>query len=420
VKRLTCLTFGVLLAWMLTSCGTPTPLPASTPIPESREGMINPGDEVNGMVFTPIDEMDWDISLASLCDFESMEETDRSNTVSCFALPGGRVFFGNCWGIAYDTPQEADELWKKMKIDVTFDGQVVNSPSFGLQDIEPSAPDERHIRIWNLMVENIAPGTHTIECEWEDEDESGATTYHFTVSDQAETFPTLSAKVTPRIQFYTSEEANLDYVLYIPGEYGVDPVQKWPLLLYLHGMDRVNTSVHVLRNDYPLNTLADQDDFPFIVVAPQGTGEYEFWATDEMVGSIMALLDEIQGVLAVDSHRIYLTGVSAGGNGTWEIGMRHPERFAAMVPVMGYYGWPPSVPENICALAGIPVWAFHGAKDELIPLDAEQSLVDALKACGGDVQFTVFPDAGHGLDVQQVYTSQLYTWLLAQTLEGGD
>jgi predicted peptidase len=296
-------------------------------------------------------------------------------------------------------------------------GQLVNSPSFGFQDIEPSEPGEKYIRIWNLMVENIIPGTHTIECKWEDEDESGATTYNFTVSDQPETFPTLSAQAPLRINPYTSEKANIDYLLYIPGEYGMDPQRKWPLLLYLHGMDRVNTSVKVLRNDYPLNTLADQDDFPFIVVAPQGTGEYEFWATDEMVSSIMALLDEIQGVLSVDPNRTYLTGVSAGGNGTWEIGLRRPDRFGALVPVMGYYGWPTTVPENICDLADVPIWAFHGAKDDLIPLDAEQGLVDALEACGGDVQFTVFPDAGHDLAAQRVYTSELYTWLLSQTLK---
>jgi len=99
------------------------------------------------------------------------------------------------------------------------------------------------------------------------------------------------------------------------------------------------------------------------------------------------------------------------------IGLRHPDRFAALVPVMGYYVWPFEVPENICDLVEVPVWAFHGAKDELIPLDEEQSIVDALETCGGDVQFTVFPDAGHDLDIQRVYTSELYTWLLEQTLK---
>jgi predicted esterase len=405
----------LLVAWLLASCGTPTSLPPLTPIPEPGDGMINLGDEIDGMLFTTADEVDWDTSLALLCDFESKEETDTSTTVPCVASPGGQIFFGNCWGIAFDTPEEADAHWEKMRIEVTFDGQVVNTPSFGFLDVPPSEPGEQNLRIWNVMVENVTPGTHTIECRWEDEGESGASTFKVTVSDQSETFPTLSATVTPRMQFYTSEGAGLNYILYTPDEYGVDAQRKWPLLLYLHGMSRVNTSVNVLQNDYPLNTLADQGDFPFIVVAPEGTGEYEFWATDEMVSVIMTLLDQVQAVLAVDSSRIYLTGVSAGGNGTWEIGVRHPKRFAALAPIMGYYGWPTTVPEDICDLADVPVWAFHGAKDELIPLEAEQELVDALEACGGDVQFTVFPDAGHGFDVQRVYTSELYAWLLAQT-----
>jgi predicted peptidase len=258
---------------------------------------------------------------------------------------------------------------------------------------------------------------HIVECK---EEENGVTytgDFVFTVSDQPETFPALSAEAPHRIHPYTSEKANLNYLLYIPGEYGVDPERKWPLLVYLHGMDRVNKSVTLLQNDYPLSTLTNQDYFPFIVVAPQGTGEYEFWATDEMVNSIMTLLDEVQGILLVDPNRIYLTGVSAGGNGTWSIGVRHPERFAAMVSVMGYYGWPPTMPENICDLADVPVRAFHGAKDELIPLDAEQKLVDALQACGGDVQITIFPDVGHDLKSEQVYTPELYKWLLEQSLK---
>jgi predicted esterase len=414
MKRLTCLTFEMLLACMLASCGAPTSMPPPTPISELVAGMINPGDEIDGMLFTTTDDIDWDISLAFLCDFSSWD--DSSNRAApCFTLPGSSVFFGNYSGVGYDTPEEAVEEWRKVGSEVTFDGQPLNLPAFGHIEFELDDMEWKYAQVWNLMVENITPGTHTIQTVWEDAEASENNTYVFTVSDKPETFPAVSAEAPHRLNPYTSEKAHLNYLLYLPGEYGVDPGRTWPLLIYLHGMDRVNTSVDVLRNDYPLNTLADQDDFPFVVLAPQGTGEHEFWATDEMVTSIMTLLDEVQSVLAVDANRIYLTGVSAGGNGTWSIGVRHPERFAAMVSVMGYYGWPPTVPGSICDLADIPVWAFHGAKDELIPLEAEQSLVDALRACGGDVQFTVFPDVGHEVDAQQIYTSELYTWLLSQT-----
>jgi len=85
-------------------------------------------------------------------------------------------------------------------------------------------------------------------------------------------------------------------------------------------------------------------------------------------------------------------------------------RLAGLDPMVGYYGWPPTVPENICNLPTTPVWTFHGAEDEQIPLEAEQKLVDALKSCGGDVQFAIFSDVGHDLDAKKVYPSELYEW----------
>jgi predicted esterase len=385
--------------------------------PKNAGGMINPSDEINGMVFTTADEIDWDLSLAFLCDFELIEETDASPTIACFASPGSSVFFGNFSGIPYDNIMEADEPWKEIKSEVTFDGQNLNLPAFGYMEIELNEAEWKYARIWNLMVDNISLGIHTIQTVWEDGDETQTNTYVFTVAEKPETFPTLSTEAISGPQFHTSEIANINYILYIPSNYGENSAQKWPVLIYLHGMDRVNTSVEVLKNDYPLNALDDQDDFPFIVVAPLGTGEYEFWATEEMVNSIMALLDEIETMLSVDANRIYLTGGSAGGNGTWTIGVRHPERFAALVSFMGYYGWPPSVPENICDLVDVPVQVFHGANDELIPLDAEQKLVDALIACGGNVQFIVFPNAGHDIEAERVYTPELYQWLLEQTIK---
>ena len=131
----------------------------------------------------------------------------------------------------------------------------------------------------------------------------------------------------------------------------------------------------------------------------------------------MQLLAEIETILEVDPGRTYLTGESAGGYGVWTIGLRYPDRFAALVPAAGYYNWPFVVPENICDLKDIPVWVFHGAKDDVIPLDAEQMLVDALQDCGGNVQFTVYSDAGHDVDEIVYDTPELFTWLLSQQLE---
>ena len=383
---------------------------------ETKQVMINPGDEIDSMIFTTTDKINWDISLAFSCNVESAQETDTSAKLACVAAPGSSVFFGNCMGIAYNTIEEAQEQWQFFESEVRFDGQLVNLTAFGYIDTDLEGdPENRYLRIWNLMVENISPGTHVVECKQQDNGVTHTGEFVFTVSDQPKTYQTLTVDAPHHLNPYTSEKAKINYLLYLPGEYGENPQKEWPLLIYLHGMDRVNKSVELLQADYPLSMLENQDYFSFIVVAPQGTGEYEFWATDGMISSIMNLLDEIQAILLVDESRIYLTGVSAGGNGAWSIGVRHPERFAALVSFMGYYGWPPSIPENICDLVDVPVWAFHGAKDELIPLDAEQKLVDALKACNGNVQFTVFPDKGHDLEGQEMYTSELYDWLLSNS-----
>jgi poly(3-hydroxybutyrate) depolymerase len=327
------------------------------------------------------------------------------------------VFFGNCIGILFDTQAEVKQTWEALKSEVSFDGQPVNLGAFGFIDTDYPEPEAKYLRMWNLSIENISPGVHTIECWNQEEGVTGSGSYSFTVSEQPETFPSLTSDVNQRIQILSAENSKLNFVLYVPGEYGKDPEREWPLMVVLHGMDRVNKSVTLLQNDFPFDKLANQDYFPMIVVAPQGTGEYEFWAEDEMVQSILDLMDEIQAALQVDPNRIYLTGISAGGNGTWSIGVRHPDRFAALIPVMGYFGWPTSVPENICDLKDVPVRAFHGARDELIPLEAEQKLVDALQACGGEVQMTVYQDIGHDVSMEQVFTPELYQWLLNQSRE---
>jgi predicted peptidase len=98
------------------------------------------------------------------------------------------------------------------------------------------------------------------------------------------------------------------------------------------------------------------------------------------------------------------------------MGLHDPGRFAALAPASGYFGYPFTTPDNICDLKNTPIWAFHGANDEGTPLDAQQQLVDALTACGGKVQFTVYSDAGHDIDVQVYNNQELYTWLFNQHL----
>jgi len=125
--------------------------------------------------------------------------------------------------------------------------------------------------------------------------------------------------------------------------------------------------------------------------------------------ALAALLDEIEGSYAVDPNRIYVTGLSMGGIGTWHLATAYPQRFAAIAPICGYGN-----PSTVCAIRHLPVWAFHGADDEMVPLERGQATVDALRACGGNVMFTVYPGVGHDSWTQTYANPQLYTWLLQQ------
>jgi len=129
----------------------------------------------------------------------------------------------------------------------------------------------------------------------------------------------------------------------------------------------------------------------------------------------MALLDEIQTLFSVDSEHIYLIGDGVGGNGVWTIGLRYPGTFAALVPIGGYYGYPFTVPENICDLKDVPIWAFHGGKDAMVPVEAEQILVDALNACGGNAQITVKPGATINIRYEAYANPELYNWFLSHS-----
>ena len=103
-----------------------------------------------------------------------------------------------------------------------------------------------------------------------------------------------------------------------------------------------------------------------------------------------------------------------GGNGVWTIGLRYPDYFAALAPVAGYFGWPPEVPENICEG---PVWAFHGGRDDIIPVEAGQELVDSLNACGGNAQFSVSQDMKIDVRVKIYAEPELFKWLLFQAMK---
>jgi predicted peptidase len=216
-----------------------------------------------------------------------------------------------------------------------------------------------------------------------------------------------------------SEKAGLNFLLYLPDQYGADADKKWPLLLFLHGSGERGDDLDALKVGGLVEYLKVESDFPFIVVSPQLAGKEVSWSEDDTVESLFTLIEEIQTLYAVDPTRIYLAGFSLGGAGVWEIGLRHPHRFAALMPVSGYYdsssyGKSREVPDHLCDLKETPIWAFHSAEDPVIPLKAQQLLVDALKACDGDVQMTVYPGSRHDITDEVFANPELYDWLMSR------
>jgi len=199
-----------------------------------------------------------------------------------------------------------------------------------------------------------------------------------------------------------------DYYLHLPASYGSDRQKKWPLILFLHGSGERGYDINEVKANGLPHNLDDQPDFPFIVVAPQCPPD-EWWSAFELND----LLDRVEAKYRVDTDRVYLTGLSMGGFGSWDLAIESPERFAAVAPVCGG-----GDPADVARIKDIPVWVFHGAKDQTVPIRRSQEMVDALKKAGGNVKFTIFPDAGHDSWTQAYAMPELYDWLLKQHRDG--
>jgi len=199
-----------------------------------------------------------------------------------------------------------------------------------------------------------------------------------------------------------SGKGQLKYLLHLPKDY--DQKESWPLMLFLHGIGERGENLDRVKLHGPPKLIAAGKEFPFIVVSPQCPGD-RWWKPEDL----SALLDEIVGKYKVDKDRIYVTGLSMGGFGTWSLAAFSPDRFAALVPICGG-----GDPNTAARLAHVPIWVFHGAKDPVVPFKRSEEMVAALKKANGNVKFTVYPEAGHDSWTEAYNNPELYDWLLQQ------
>jgi predicted peptidase len=200
----------------------------------------------------------------------------------------------------------------------------------------------------------------------------------------------------------------LKYLLYLPEGYSnAKSAKSWPLVLFLHGAGESGKDVNKVKVHGPPKLVAGGKEFPFVLVSPQSPGFG--WDVD----ALKALVDEIKHKYRVDPDRVYVTGLSMGGFGTWALAAAYPKEFAAVMPICG--GGEPIWARKI---KDVPAWVFHGAKDPVVPLKRSEEMVNALKKAGGNVRFTVYPDAGHDSWTETYNNPQVYEWLLQQRRHG--
>jgi len=204
-------------------------------------------------------------------------------------------------------------------------------------------------------------------------------------------------------QKLVKDKIEVNYLLFLPKNYGKSD-DKHPVLVFLHGAGESGKDLSkVKKNGPPKLVEKTKKDMPFIVVSPQSPGKG--FAVDNM----NALLDEILAKYKCDPDRVYLTGLSMGGGGTWTWATANPERFAAIVPICGAK----NEPKQAAKLKNVPTWVFHGAKDPTVPLSRSEAMVNAMKEAGCDVKMTVYPNAGHDSWTEAYNNPELYTWLLS-------
>jgi poly(3-hydroxybutyrate) depolymerase len=202
-------------------------------------------------------------------------------------------------------------------------------------------------------------------------------------------------------------EAPRKYPIYVPPQYYLDNEHTWPLIVSLHGSPDVGTDgVSHMQLGLPLYIAGRPKRFPFLAVFPQAQ---TMWFRGKEEIAVFAIIEDVCKNYRVDIDRIYLTGFSMGGFGAWEMGVRRPDLFAAIVPICG--GAPLDFLQN---LVNTPIWAFHGAKDTNVPVNATRQAIARLQSLGGSPQFTEFPQLEHNAWDSAYASPALYRWLLQQ------
>jgi len=191
-----------------------------------------------------------------------------------------------------------------------------------------------------------------------------------------------------------------NYLLYIPDTYNSEKSYKWPVVIFLHGVGEMGSDINVVRGSGLVRVVKGK---PCVMIAPQCLSG---WWNPQYFDLVYK---EVLAKYHVDPSRVYLTGLSMGGYGTWDWSSAHPEKFAAIIPICGG-----GDVNRMPALKTMPTWVFHAADDPTVNVENSRTLVKALKAIGGNVQYTEYATGGHDAWTRTYANADVYTWLLKQ------
>jgi predicted peptidase len=213
------------------------------------------------------------------------------------------------------------------------------------------------------------------------------------------------------ITLQKKREVTARFLLYLPEGYQDKRESKWPLMLFLHGAGERGDNLNRVKVHGPPKMVEQGQEFPFIIVSPQ-CPKNQRW-DDAM---LTVLLDHICKEYRVDTSRLYLTGLSMGGYGSWSLGMALCDRLAAIAPICGGGSFIDVYNASGAkgkALRSLGVWAFHGAKDTVVPISESEKMVEALRKFGHPApKLTIYPDARHDSWTKTYDNPELYQWFL--------
>jgi len=201
----------------------------------------------------------------------------------------------------------------------------------------------------------------------------------------------------------TVGDKDFKYVVYVPTS--CDPKKPMPAIIFLNGMGECGSDGWRQVYHFGSAIMLNAEKWPFIIMFPQKQSAPSQWEDEDAM--VMAVLEKTRKEYRLDKSRLYLTGLSQGGHGTWAIGARHADLFAAIAPICGYGD--KSLAEK---LGKMPVWSFHGDADTTVPPERSVEMDQWLKDAGGSPKLTIYPGVGHNSWDKAYRDEDLGAWFL--------